>query len=312
MCVLPGLLSLASSTFLIAITQREQVAEIFGKPVYVVTDVALVPLSSQSDANTAIAASIASKSRRGSNEAATTNADSDSNSDSEEDPGANADLSDDPDASQSETDPHDAEPVTPLDDGDGGSSSRPEQTRTTSNTSIARDVIARRGQYGRFASQWFSKQGWGVGKSGNSPASSASSKKDMTVDGKDVASPAATVNAELPKETAQADGTREKERAISENSVADAVPKILRSTKMILTSRSYFFSYEFDLTRRLALLNGAAKAPARESLDPLVGLGTLLPHLSAEDNGHPWTDSYSISGTDDLPRLSLRADLIPL
>lgn len=290
MC-LAGLLSLASSTFLIAITQREQVAEIFGKPVYVVTDVALVPLSSQSDANTAIAASIASKSRRRSNEAATTNADSDSNTDSDEDSVSNADLSDDPDASQSQTDPHDAEPVTPLGEIDGDSnhgSTRPEQTRTASNTSIARDVIARRGQYGRFASQWFSKQGWGVGKSGSSPASSASSKKDMPVDAKEVASPtAATVNAELPtKETAQVvDGTREKERAVSENSVADAVPKILRSTKMILTSRSYFFSYEFDLTRRLALLNGTAKTPARESLDPLVSFGEIaaLPSPSLKD-----------------------------
>lgn len=259
-----GLLSLASSTFLIAITQREQVAQIFGKPVYVVTDVALVPLSSQSDANKAISASIASKSRSPDDEA--TDSDSDLS-----DPG-------DHDDAQSEPEPHDAEPETPHDDG------RPEQQRSSSSTSIARDVIANRGQYGRFASQWFSRQGWGVGRNVNS--SSATSKKDGPLDDQDARPatgserevPAAAVNAELPREAAQNDETRGKEQALSENSIADALPKILRSTKMILTSRSYFFSYEFDLTRRLALLNGTPKAPSRESLDPLVSLRQFSPH----------------------------------
>jgi hypothetical protein len=262
-----GLLSLASSTFLIAITQREQVAQIFGKPVYVVTDVALVPLSSQSDANKAISASIASKSR--SPNEATTDSDSDLSD------------QDDHDDAQSEPEPHDAEPETPLDDG------RPEQQRSSSSTSIARDVIANRGQYGRFASQWFSRQGWGVSRNVNN--SSATSKKDGNgaLDDKEAQSAtgserevpvAAAINADQPREAAQNDETRGKEQALSDNSIADALPKILRSTKMILTSRSYFFSYEFDLTRRLALLNGTPKAPSRESLDPLVSLAKFSPH----------------------------------
>jgi len=242
---LVGLLSLASSTFLIAITQREQVAQIFGKPIYVVTDVALVPLSSQSDANHAISASIASRSRE-------VMTDSDS------------ELSDDPgerdDDARSESEPHDTEPETPLDDG------RPEQPRTSSNTSIAKDVIAHRGQYGRFASQWFSRQGWGVGRHINSSATApvvSASKKSS-------AEAAAVVNTEPPEEAVRNNDSRGKEQPLATNAIADALPKILRSTKMILTSRSYFFSYEFDLTRRLALLNGTPKAPSWESLDPLV------------------------------------------
>jgi hypothetical protein len=43
---------------LIAITRREQVAQIFGKSIYVVTDVALVPLSSQSEAEKGVAAAV--------------------------------------------------------------------------------------------------------------------------------------------------------------------------------------------------------------------------------------------------------------
>lgn len=263
-----GLLSLASSTFLIAITKREQVAQIFGKPIYVVTDVALVPLSSQGEADKAISASVASKSRRANETAPSTDSDSDSDlsddgSGENEAAGASVDGEGD--------DPHDVEPETPMEDG------RPEQTRTTSSTSIARDVIANRGQYGRFASEWFSRQGWGVGKSGNNAAASTSSsssvtsKKETPGDAKEGnTATAATVNAEPPQEAAQKDESRDKEQAVAENSIADALPKILRSTKMILTSRSYFFSYEFDLTRRLMLLNGTCKPPARESLDPLV------------------------------------------
>lgn len=244
---------------MIAVTQREQVAQIFGKPVYVVTDVALVPLSSQIDAHHAISASIASRSREAMMD-------------------ADSELSDDPgehdDDVRSETEPHDAEPETPLDD------CRPEQPRTSSNTSIARDVIANRGQYGRFASQWFSRRGWGVGRNVNSSATApavSASKMHETVD-------ASVVNSEPPEEAVQNDESREKEQALAKNSIADALPKILRSTKMILTSRSYFFSYEFDLTRRLALLNGTPKAPSRESLDPLVGLGHLrLPAWTQTD-----------------------------
>lgn len=241
-------------------------AQIFGKPVYVVTDVALVPLSSQSDANKAISASIASKSRSSNDSAA----DSDS------------DLSDtsDHDYAQCEIEPHDAEPQTPLDDG------RPEQQRSSSSTSIARDVIANRGQYGRFASQWFSRQGWGVSRNVNSSPATSKKDRDGALDDKDARSAtgsvrevaAAAVNTDPPKEAAQNDETRGKEQALSDNSIADALPKILRTTKMILTSRSYFFSYEFDLTRRLALLNGTPKVPSRESLDPLVSLANFSPH----------------------------------
>lgn len=55
----------------------------------------------------------------------------------------------------------------------------------------------------------------------------------------------------------------------SREEVAAMVPKILRSAKLILTSRSYFFSYEFDLTRRMGLLQGKAVPPVKNTLDPL-------------------------------------------
>src|SRR5579871_5801763 len=53
--VISGLLKIASSSFLISISRREQVAQISGKPIYSIREVALIPLSSQSDAEQAIA-----------------------------------------------------------------------------------------------------------------------------------------------------------------------------------------------------------------------------------------------------------------
>ncbi|KAK7179208.1 hypothetical protein DPSP01_011758 [Paraphaeosphaeria sporulosa] len=49
-----GLLKIATSYFLISICDCEQVAQIRSKPSYKITNVALIPLSSQADADKAI------------------------------------------------------------------------------------------------------------------------------------------------------------------------------------------------------------------------------------------------------------------
>ncbi|KIW99805.1 uncharacterized protein Z518_10733 [Rhinocladiella mackenziei CBS 650.93] len=239
-----GLLSIASSFFLIAITQREQVAQIFGKPVYVITDVALLPLSSQTEADRAATTALASQ---GSNSSTS---------------GSDSDLSD----ADGEDDvaPDDTEPETPID-------TKPSQRRGSSATSIAKDVIAHRGQYGRFASHWFSKQGWGVGRNISNPPAS-SNQKGLSAGGPSTAGgdAAAAANLSDPKNDPQAvKEANDAAQTRATSSVTDALPKILRTTRMILTSGSFFFAYEFDLTRRLALTNGTVKAPSRETLDPL-------------------------------------------
>ncbi|KAL2414232.1 Phosphatidylinositide phosphatase SAC2 [Exophiala dermatitidis] len=250
-----GLLSIASTSFLIAITQREQVAQIFGKPVFVITDIALLPLSSQSEADTAItAANTGSAARTSNEESGSVVEDSESElSDAE---------GDDDDGSLSS----DTEPQTPVDKKQGT------LHRSSSATSIARDVWNSRVQYGRFASQWFSRRGWGA--AGKNPSSTSNTDKDDTAtepttsEGGAVADAAAAANRLEPKD----DGMPEDEQAeqvMTDGSIKDALPKILRTTKMILTSGGFFFSYDFDLTRRLAVTKGATKAPSPESLDPL-------------------------------------------
>lgn len=238
------MLSIASSSFLIAITQREQVAQIFGKPIYVITDIAILPLSSQTEANRAITA------------ANTSPASESTSSDTE------TDLSD---SDESISPPNDTEPETPVE-------SNHDQQQAPSSTSVAKDVIANRGQYGRFAANWFSRQGWGVDKAASHPP--ALSKQDghsKTADSTTEGDAAAAANLpELKEEAPGQEQARDVEQIMTDSSITEALPKILRRTKMILTSGSFFFSYDFDLTRRFALLNGTAKAPSREALDPLV------------------------------------------
>lgn len=47
------------------------------------------------------------------------------------------------------------------------------------------------------------------------------------------------------------------------------LPKLLRTTRMLLTSRSFFFSYEFDITRRLGEGNTSSEVPLHKSVDEL-------------------------------------------
>lgn len=214
---------------------------------YVIADVAILSLSSQTEATRSIAAAVESQST---SDNSTTDTDTD--------------VSDTEASGQSVQD-H-PEPETPSDQ-------VPSKSHASSSTSIARDVIANRGQYGRFAAQWFTKQGWG------GAGSASSLTRPMQHDFADTTSSTAdgdgAVAANQPQgnnnAAAQEQG-HEKDALQMESgpSITEAIPKILRRTRMIFTSGSYFFSYEFDLTRRLATTNGKPNAPARETLDPMV------------------------------------------
>jgi hypothetical protein len=131
----------ASVSFLIAVTRREQVAQIFGKPIYVVTDVALVPLSSQSEAEKGVAAAVRQR---------------------ETAAGTDEDLSDAESTGEESDNVHSAEDAqeapSPTDD----VRTKSDKGDTTATTNIAEDVFVRRGPYGKFASQWLTKIGWGL------------------------------------------------------------------------------------------------------------------------------------------------------
>jgi hypothetical protein len=248
---------------LIAITGREQVAQIFGKPIYVVTDVALVPLSSQREAEKGIAAAVRQRET-------TVDTDEDS-SDAESTAGESDDVHS----------AADVEEPSPADD----MRTKPEREDTSATTKIAEDVFARRGPYGRFASQWLTKKGWGLpGMRAPSEVAGTASEQNKTAHAASVQQLPATTAKEttnLPpindSRSKQAPGSRplgqdndgpfpgEKDVTIP------LLPKLLRSTRLILSSRSFYFSYDFNITRRMGdprMLD--AKPLVHDDIDPLV------------------------------------------
>ncbi|KAK8055435.1 hypothetical protein PG993_000662 [Apiospora rasikravindrae] len=152
-----GLFTVSRLSYLITITGRQQVAQIRGYPIYVVTDVALTPCTSQTEAESAIRhTSIqirrANRAREGRQEGDGTTDDSDTDAASMLDPGGEDDVQSDKEDLSSGKDGNNNGGVAAAAHASEGIQGR--------KSSIAQDVIKRRGTYGRFAQRWFSHGGW--------------------------------------------------------------------------------------------------------------------------------------------------------
>ena len=251
-----GLLSVSSSSFLISISRRRQVAQIRGKPIFVVTEVALIPLSSQAEANKVVVQTRDRLQRSVKAGVTHSTEDDDSSEDDDEDGLYDAD-----DLTLS-TGPDDVSDVI---------TSRPSVRQHERRTSIAEDVIGRKGMYGRFAERWFSNKGWSAEKrrlqgmstdelpeNGNSPVKV---KENQAVP-EDESEPKASPRSE----TAPAIGSQ------LNSATSTLVPKLLRTTKMLFGSQSFFFSYDYDITRSPTSQTGLkSDLPLYRTVEDMVG-----------------------------------------
>ena len=275
-----GLLTVASTSYLISITRRQQIAQIRGKPIFVVTGVVIIPLSSQSDARNAIQEAKESLKKEFGDAGLGASPDSDTSEDEENEPeNLHTGFPDDE---------FQTLPSTP----DTSTSAIPTATTRANlqrNGSVAEDVIGRRGQYGRFAERWFSKKGWGVDKRRMQGMSTDDLEKiqsptvpspETTITTDAATSANATVadisgpsqRGEQSEELPKNDGLRTSETG---NAIHTLLPKLLRTTRILLTCRSFFFSYDYDITRRFgSRKTKALELPFHKSVDLLVG--TLL------------------------------------
>ena len=259
-----GLLNLASSSYLVAISKREQVAQIRGKPIYVITNVALIPLASQSEAQHAIQhAKTTLKSNK---------PESLDTSDDEDDSGSTVDDEHDDNASVEM-------PDEPLNVPKGS---------VNKATTVVADVIKNKCQYGRFAQQWFSKGGWksdGIRKQGMS-----ASEDDLTMEQKKQAEaslpddkkdeiesvPVNTESQPAPSNEEQPT-TEPTPVAPGDTTLATLIPRILKTTNLYFTSRSFYFSYDYDLSRSLSRQEStSASVPLHKRFDPLVTFTSIL------------------------------------
>ena len=247
-----------SANFLIAITSHQQVAVINQVPVYVITDVALIPLDSQREAQ-----KVLGKVKDARVKSASLSFAEDSSSDES--------ASEEDDESDTSTEPG----VDEADDvgtetGAKNSEEAPERTA---------DTVGRLGVYGSFTQRWFSRSAWRAernlqltSETGERPMSSGDVVSDDEPGNRDVTPPPERVDRtpsftngdtkpeiQPALESFPALPLSEVERA-EEEAVVQAVresvvghsltPKLLHTTRMLFgSSRSFFFSYDIDITR---------------------------------------------------------------
>ncbi|KAI1081137.1 SacI homology domain-containing protein [Whalleya microplaca] len=231
-----GLFTVFRLSYLVTVTGRQQVAQVRGSPVYVVTDVAFTPCTSQSEAETAIAHT-AVHLRRASAERQLVDESDDTESSEVEAPSV-ADGGDDDPGAQS----------------DPGSRDERDSTGGGRRSSIAEDVIKRRGSYGRFAQRWFSNKGWMMDQKRNLGLSGVGAGSAVTGD--------ATAGGKTDQELSKTVKEEKVDPPPAPKAGESLIPKLLRFAHIWFgESRSFFFSYDTDLTRSVS-----RRAPATTNL----------------------------------------------
>jgi hypothetical protein len=197
---------------LITITRRQQVAQIFGYPIYVVTEVAITPCSHKTEAENSIqntARHLRARSHAGSG-------------------------SEDGESSDEEV----GRPSTSSDEVDDDVVFEGGKKHDTAKSSVAEDVIHRRGSYGRFAQRWFSRSGW-----------TQDQKRIMGMSNSSASQPDAVVTT-VPTEPERSIGESSNENVKVSDQPSNLLPKLLRTMQVLFgSSRSFYFSYDFDITR---------------------------------------------------------------
>ncbi|KAG9234878.1 SacI homology domain-containing protein [Amylocarpus encephaloides] len=239
-----GLLNVSKSSFLISITRRQQVAQIQGRPVYVITEVSYTPLASWKEASASI------EHTRKSLQTGTVDSHELDDRDTDDEGIAFGSGSDDVD-----------------DDGEPPAVINPTIPGHKRTSSVAEDVISKKGTYGLFAKEWFSNRGWTANQRRNLGMTSSESEINKTQGSEAGGSPAVVEDRE---EAEKAKVLTDKGKESSD--VAGALlPKLLRSTRLYFgTSRSFYFSYDYDLTR--SFLNhdtSNSDLPLYKRADPL-------------------------------------------
>lgn len=250
-----GLITVSRFSYLVSITRRKQVAVIRGHPVYVITEVALTPCSSYNDASEAVAKTAIQPQRKDAGESAGDDTDTETEDDTDLD---TASIKSD---------------EVPTDDErpDASDGSKP------SATSVAKDVMNRRGSYGRFAQRWFSSSGWtleqkrsmGLSQSEENVSNAVDKAADGNLPG-DSKAPAATKEDTTSPEAAGVPVEDAKDEKLAPPAL---LPKLLRTTQILFgSSQSYFFSYDYDITRSVSRQREATpqgNTPLYRKTDPM-------------------------------------------
>lgn len=255
-----GLLKVAKSVFLISICGREQVAQVRGKPIYKITDVALIPLASQSEADKAIT-STREHLHRHDKLRGTEDGDTDSESDDDA-PSVTDSLVEEAAHAQTEV----KDPVT----GQRG--------LVDKRSSVAEDVMQKKGVYGRFANKWFSRKGWSADSRRTQGLSSeddlAAKNVPQNVDSTGPTEEAAASKSDDVPSAPDSIKPEDIPKALEGDGDAATIallPRVLQTTKMYFSSGNFFYSYDYDLSHSVGDQPTNASVPLFKQYDSLVG-----------------------------------------
>jgi hypothetical protein len=164
------------------------------------------------------------------------------------------------------------------------------------STSVAQDVITRKGFYGRFTNKWFSKGGW---TADSRRTEGMTSEEDLTktpeneVEKADSA-PVGGDDALAKVASKEVDGANDKDGAALPNeppaevahveptpgAAIPLLPKLLTVAKFFFASKSFYFSYDYDLSRDISKQPAPlSSVPLYKSFDSLVGFLNLSMHV---------------------------------
>lgn len=154
----------------------------------------------------------------------------------------------------------------------------PDSSALKKSTTFVKDVVQDKGLYGRFANRWFSKSGWaasGRKRQGMSEEDKpASEQEKLTTEQTKEAdkvlpeneSIAETANA--PEKVEADDATTAEKQPKSKTNIENLTPRILRSARLYFGSKSFFFSYDHDLSTSVQT-SSSSTLPLSKRFDPL-------------------------------------------
>lgn len=245
-----GILKIASSAYLISVLRKKQVAQIYGKPIYAISSIAVIPITSHEEAKKAIAQARGDVNSYDVGEKELDNLAY----------GEDSDTLSAGDSESLEEHNHSAYTQKPI---------TPEQSNKSPSTKrdlgIAEEVINNKGVYGRFTERWFSKRGWNVGIPGRSQSlSDASSQGAPPIARHETQGSGADANGipdeayqrwpQTPAQTPQVEKSMDEAfPGISGPTLTSSLlPKLLQTTRLLFSTGTFFFSYDYDVTRNLA------------------------------------------------------------
>ena len=110
-------------------------------------------------------------------------------------------------------------------------------------------MIKKKGNFGRFVTGWFSKKGWSAERAAAQGVNAGKAREDEQHPGSSDAVPV----------------TKESSKSLS------LLPKLLRAAETLFCAQNMYYSYDWDLTRRIGTQIKGSDLPLHKACDDLVG-----------------------------------------